>query len=202
MKLLTQEQHDYLASIIKGRTSNKCTEMLNKKFNLNLRVSQIRTYKKNHNLVSGVVTRFSKGHIPANKGKKLNLSGDILVKIKKGWFKKGQIPLNHKPVGSERVTVDGYIEVKVMEPNVWEFKHRVVWEAHYGEIPKDKMISFVNGNGTDCSIDNLIMIDKQINGMLNTRFKTKERPKELVDVVGDIVQIRNKIKELKNGKNI
>lgn len=197
MSLLTQEQHDYLASIIKGRTSNECTNMLNEKFNLNLRVSQVRTYKKNHNLTSDIVTRFQKGHVPSNKGCVQKLPPEVLERIKKGWFKKGQKALNHKPIGSERVTVDGYIEIKVAEPNVWKLKHRVVWEAHYGKIPKDKMISFINGDGTNCNIDNLIMIDKQINGMLNTRFKIKERPKELVAVVGDIVQIRNKLKELK-----
>ena len=33
------------------------------------------------------------------------------------WFKKGHIPANYRPVGSERVNADGYIEVKVADPN-------------------------------------------------------------------------------------
>ena len=153
MKLLTQEQHDYLASIVKGRTSEKCTAMLNKKYNLNLRVNQIRAYKKNHKLPSGIDTKFPKGHVSLNKGTKVT-SPEILKKIQKTWFKKGEVPHNHKPIGSERVTVDGYIEVKIAEPNIWRQKQRVVWEQHYGNIPEGKMISFINGDRTACDIDN------------------------------------------------
>lgn len=198
MKLLSQEQHDYLVSIVKEHTSNECTEMLNKRFNLNLRVNQIRAYKKNHKLSGGIDTKFKKGHVPANKGKKQNFSLEVLERIKKGWFKKGQEAKNHRPVGSERVNIYGYVEIKVAEPNIWKLKHRFVWEEHHGEIPKGNIISFINGDSTDCRIENLIMIDNQINAVFNVELKAKERPLDVVDVVRDIVKIRNKIKELKH----
>ena len=43
-------------------------------------------------------------------------------------FAKGNVPPNHRPVGSERISKDGYIEVKVAEPNKWRLKQRVVYE--------------------------------------------------------------------------
>lgn len=194
MKMLTPEQHNYLASIVKGRTAVECTDMLNKKFNLNLQVGQIRGYKKRYKLPSGLDCRFKKGQKARNKGQKM--SDDIRDKVKGTWFKKGQVPHNHVPVGTEVVDSEGYIKVKVAEPNIWRHKHRLVWECHYGEIPKGKMISFINGEKNDCNIDNLIMIDNQINGVLNHNLKIRERPPELVTVISDILQIKNKLKEL------
>lgn len=38
---------------------------------------------------------------------------------------------------------------------------RAVWEKHYGEIPADKMVIHLNGNGLDCRIENLAMIPKK-----------------------------------------
>lgn len=194
MRLLTQEQHDYLASIVKGRSNIETTAMMNEHFNLKLEVRQIKCYKKNHNLSSGLTGRFEKGHVPANKG--IRPSDEVLAKCSITWFKKGHANYNHKPIGSERVTVDGYIEIKVAEPNKWKLKHRVVWEEHNGPIPKGKLISFVDGNPLNCTIENFVMIDKQINGVLN-HIGVKARSRELVAVASGIVQIREKVKELR-----
>ena len=195
MKLLTEEQHQYLLSIIKGHTTKECAELLNKEFNLNLRASQMRAYFKNHHLTNGVVTRFCKGHVPQNKGTKVT-SPEVLAKCSRTWFKKGQKTHNQVSVGTEIIDSDGYRKVKIAEPNVWKFKHRLVWEQYRGEIPAGKMITFINGDRKDCSIDNLIMIDQQINSILN-KINAKARSPEIVAVVSDIVQIKNKLKELK-----
>lgn len=56
-----------------------------------------------------IASRFSKGHIPQNKGKRM--SPEVYEKVKGTMFKKGQDPINHRPVGSERVNVDGYVEI-------------------------------------------------------------------------------------------
>ena len=63
-----------------------------------------------------------------NKGRKQTeyMSEEQLAKTKATRFKKGHVPKNHKPVGYERITRDGYIEVKTAEPNVFELKHRLV----------------------------------------------------------------------------
>ncbi len=52
--------------------------------------------------------RFSKGNIPANKGKKM--PANVYEKARKTMFRKGNIPANHKPIGYERINADGYIE--------------------------------------------------------------------------------------------
>lgn len=62
---------------------------------------------------------FPKGHQPMNKGRKQTeyMSDAQIEKTKATRFKKGCIPKNHKEVGYERITRDGYIEVKTAEPN-------------------------------------------------------------------------------------
>lgn len=85
--------------------------LFNAHFCLELSVKQIKAYKKNHGLNSGLDGRFNSGHTPFNKGKK-GLGG---------WeptqFKKGNKPWNYLPVGPERVNGDGYVDTKIADPN-------------------------------------------------------------------------------------
>lgn len=105
---------------------------------------------------------FPKGHQPMNKGRKQTeyMSDAQIEKTKATRFKKGCIPKNHKEVGYERITRDGYIEVKTAEPNVFELKHRLVWIEHNGEIPPGYNIQFKDGNKQNICIDNLYMISR------------------------------------------
>ncbi|WP_222862507.1 HNH endonuclease signature motif containing protein [Bacteroides pyogenes] len=110
----------------------------------------------------GIRTRFKKGHIPANKGKRMSeyMSAESIEKSKATRFRKGHIPANHKPVGYERTTRDGYIEVKVAEPNVFRLKHRLIWEHHHGKIPPGHNVQFRDGNRGNTSIGNLYLISR------------------------------------------
>ena len=61
-------------------------------------------------------------------------------------FKKGNRPHNYRPVGSERITVDGFVEIKVADPNKWDLKSRVIYQEKYGKIPKGYKIIYLDGN--------------------------------------------------------
>lgn len=54
-RLLSKEQDAYLREISFGRSAELCAEMLNEKFGLKLKKSQIRYYRKNHNIRAGLV---------------------------------------------------------------------------------------------------------------------------------------------------
>lgn len=124
--------------------------------------------------------RFAKGHVPQNKGKKM--SAEMYAKAAPTMFKKGNTPVNHRKVGSERVNVDGYVEIKVAEPNKWKLKHRVLWEQVNGEIPAGMNIQFKNGNSQDVRIENLYLISKS-DQMKNENSLIARYPKEVADVI-------------------
>lgn len=106
--------------------------------------------------------QFKKGHNSANKGKKLReyCSPETVEKILQTTFKKNHVPANHKEVGYERVSVDGYIERKVAEPNKFRLLHRIIWEEHNGPIAKGYNIQFKDGNRQNCTIENLYIISR------------------------------------------
>ena len=66
----TQEQKDFLFANYKGITTNKKKKMFNARFGTDKSRDKIRSFLTNHKLKNGVVCRFPKGHVPANKGKK------------------------------------------------------------------------------------------------------------------------------------
>lgn len=147
---------------------------------------------------NNVAARFAKGHIPDNKGKKM--SSEQYAKCQPTMFKKGQACWNHKEVGSERVNVDGYLEVKVAEPNKWQLKHRVIWEEANGAIPRGHNVQFKNGNKQDLRIENLYLISKAEQMAKENSYYAKY-PKELQEVIR-LKGVVNRIihKQQKNGK--
>lgn len=154
-KLLSKEQHEYFVNHQFGKTAKEFSQELNKKFGLNLTGPQIKNYRKNNNLHSGLTGRFKKGHTPVNKGKKFpNMPPNS------GQFKKGHKPPNWVPVGTIRYTTDGYPKRKIAEPSKWESCHRVEWEKHNGPIPEGYSIVFLDGDKTNWSIENLACLSK------------------------------------------
>ena len=116
----TKAQTDFIKKNIKGSKTDELTQMFNSHFGLKLKVSQIRGFIKNHGLKNGLDCRFKPGHIPANKGKK----------GVGGWeptqFKKGHKPHNCRPIGTERINGDGYVDVKITASNKWKGKHILI----------------------------------------------------------------------------
>lgn len=142
-------------------------------------------------------TWYKKGHTPANKGRKQTefMSAEAIEKTAKTRFKKGHIPKNHKEVGYERENREGYIEIKVSEPNVFKLKHRLIWEQHNGKIPKGYNIQFKDGNRKNCDIENLYLISRRNQIRENYHDRYPEEIKKMIQIKGVLQrQINKKIK--------
>ncbi len=93
--------------------------------------------------------QYSKGHVPANKGRKGVPSHPNMVPTQ---FKKGQRPYTWKPIGSYRINADGYLDKKVTDtrypPRDWVAVHRLVWMEANGPVPKGHVVCFKPGRKT------------------------------------------------------
>lgn len=152
----SNEEKEYLAEITPGHHYTEIQELVNEKFKLDLKLNQIKGAVSRYKLNTGFTGRFEKGHIPANKG----LKGICAKGSEKTWFKKGHVPVNHREVGSERITKDGYVEIKIAEPNKWRLKHLVVWEKENGPVPKGHALVFADGDKTNISLDNILLVTR------------------------------------------
>lgn len=157
----TNAEVAFLRENITGRHIDELASMFNAHFGSDVPLSSIHAALANRGLMSGVDCRFSKGHTPANKGEK------GIRRSPATEFKKGQVPVNYRPVGSERVNVDGYIEIKVADPNKWRPKHVVLWEAANGPKPRNSALLFADGNPLNVNLDNLVLISRSQLCVLN-----------------------------------
>lgn len=135
----------------------------------------------------GASSRFQKGHEPANKG--LRRPGYSPGKMASTQFKPGvrqgvAVDL-YKPVGTRRISKDGYHEIKINDDmplqKRWRFVHLVLWEEHLGPLPKGFCVTFKNGDKNDIRIDNLALISRA-ERMRRNSYHTNY-PKEICQVI-------------------
>lgn len=99
-----------------------------------------------------VATQFKTGHNSWNKGTK-GLTGThpncCRTQFKKGEMR-GAAQHNYVPIGSYRLSKDGYLEQKVTDDQPvparrWVGVHRLVWEAVNGPVPRGHVVCFLPG---------------------------------------------------------
>ena len=184
----TDEEKEYLASIVKGSTYEEITKQMNDKFEYNFSEEQVKGMMYRNKLTTGTGGYFKKGSTPWNKGLKGYMGAN------KTSFKKGTIPPNQVPIGTESITKGGYIKVKVGEPNKWKLKQRYIYEQHYGEIPKDCNVIFADKNIRNFDINNLVLVSKAEMLILNNN-KLIFEDKELTKVGVNIAKVIDKAKK-------
>lgn len=138
---------------------------------------------------------FQKGHVPANKGKKMPYNANSA----RTRFKKGQIPPNQVPIGSLTHDKDGYLKIKVSDGSTkkdrWKFVHRKLWEEHHGKIPEGHIVAFRNGDKTDIRIENLELISMKENMARNSLDRNyPPELKQLTQLIGALNRQINKRK--------
>lgn len=157
----TEEEHSFLRSYIPGHTYREIVEAYNERFAEPITKSRVKSYIGNYKLNTGRTGQFEKGHVPYNKGLKRGSFG----RMAQTQFKTGHMPHNTKPLGYERITKDGYVEVKIKmrpsHPNCndnFKAKHRIVWEEANGPIPEGYKVIFLDGDKRNVSLSNLALV--------------------------------------------
>lgn len=147
-------------------------------------------------------TRFVKGQVPFNKGMKgLTYPGCVATQFQPG--RPAHEARNYQPIGSTRVSKDGYLERKVTDdPSLyparrWVGIHRLVWKAAHGPIPAGYVVVFRRGMRThveaEITVDRLELITRQ---ELMRRNTVHNLPKAVVEVVQLRGALKRKINRL------
>ena len=187
----SDEEKEYLSEITPGRHYKEILEMMNDKFEYQFTYEQVKSAIIRFNLKTGFNGRFEKGHVPANKGTK------GIMKPNKTSFKKGNVNWAKKPIGSERVSVDGYTEIKVAGSKRWRLKHRVMYEKYHNVVLNPKqLVIFADGDKSNMSKENLLLVDNNQLLILNQNGLINEN-RELTKTGLNIANIIIKLNELK-----
>lgn len=193
----TKLEDQYLIENVKGITLKELTNKFNKQFSLDLSEGAIANRKVKLGIQSGIVGgQFQKGQESWNKGKKM--SSSQYKKAAPTMFKKGNIPANRRPIGSERVdNRDGSILIKVQDGHLqknWMSKSRYVYEQAYGKIPKGHKIIFADGDHSNFDLDNLILVSNAEELIMNQR-KLISKEAEFTKTGAVIAKVLNKAKK-------
>lgn len=134
----------------------------------------------------GAATRFVPGTTPWNKGKPGSTGtqpGCRATQFKPGEMR-GAAQHNYVPIGSLRITKDGYLERKVNDTHPtparrWVAVHRLAWEAVHGPLPHGHVVVFRPGRRTTdpslITLDALELVTRK-DLMLRNSVHTKYPP--------------------------
>lgn len=201
--------YEYVRDNSYGIDSVELSRMVKEKFDVDITPQNMKAYCQRHGIKRGITGWFQKGHSPRNKGKKLEdyikdpeRVSEIKKRISVTQFKKGEPPVNEMPIGSIVVNSYGYkLRKKQMEGTIWErweLLHRAVWEEHNGPIPDGMFVIFKDGDKLNCSIENLALISRAENAILN-RMKLRSEDPDLTEAGVAVAKLRIAIKEKRKG---
>jgi hypothetical protein len=137
----------------------------------------------------GGSTRFQKGNAAWNKGTKgiVGVQEACRATQFKPGIRQGVAVKLYQPIGTERVSKDGYLERKTNDglplQKRWRAVHLLVWEDANGPIPSGHKVSFKDGDKRNVCLDNLELLSNAEMMKRNTRHN-------LPPEVNEVIQLR------------
>lgn len=173
----TAESEAWFREFVPGHSEREISAEHERLFGIPLTESQISNAKYRLGVKSGTHGgRFEKGMIPHNKGKSWDeqgISPESQARMRATCFKNAHVngfaAKNRREIGFERISKDGYIEVKVhdglQETKNCNFrmKHHLVWEEANGRpIPPGHHIVFADGDKMNLDPANLVAVPRSL----------------------------------------
>jgi hypothetical protein len=151
-------------------------EGFNHAFSRDVAAANLHALRKRKGWKTGRTGRFEKGQEPINKGVRCAPGAGgrhpnaIKTQFQPGG-RTGKAALNYKPVGTERVSRDGYLERKVHDglpmQSRWRLVHLIEWEKVNGPIPRGFCLKAADGDRTNVDPSNWSLIERALLPALN-----------------------------------
>lgn len=146
--------------------------------------------------------RIEKGSVSWNKGKKMppgkggNHSNARKTHFKPG-VRQGVATKLYKPIGTERVSKDGYLERKIHDgmplQSRWRAVHLIRWEEKNGKLPKGMCLKRLDDNRQNTDPDNWVAIPRGALPFLNGHrgYNYEKMPEELKPSVLALARLKH-----------
>lgn len=154
-------------------------------FGRNVSAQNLHALRKRRGWKTGRTGQFTKGSEPVNKGKPCAPGTGALhpnavaTQFKKGHGRSGCAVDLYKPIGTERISKDGYLERKIHDgmplQSRWRAVHLIEWEAINGPVPKGSCLKCCDGDRTNTAASNWTLIERALLPALNGG-RHKRRP--------------------------
>ena len=204
----TSERVEWFRAFVPGHTEPEISAEHERLFGAPLSEGQIGNAKTKLGVRSGTHGgRFEKGQTPHNKGKTWAeyVSPEGQARSRATCFRKGEVRgaalKREQPVGSERVSKDGYVEVKVSEglqsrPNCnFRPKHHIVWEQANGyPVPPHTMIVFADHDKQNFDPPNLVAVPRSLWSVIS-RQGWAYRDRESLEACVALAKLSRKVYE-------
>lgn len=149
---------------------------------------------------------FPKGHAPANKGKAMPFNpNSAATQFKKG-SRTGRAAENYRPLGTVRLSQDGYQEIKIHDgmpmQSRWRLLHLVEWEKVNGPIPEGQCLKCLDGDRLNTAPENWKLIPRGVLARLNggrhrKRTAFDDASPEVKQVLMAMAQVEHQALELR-----
>lgn len=130
-------------------------------------------------------TRFKPGQPAWNKGTHYVAGGRSAETHFKPGVRQGVAVKLYQPIGSERVSKDGYLERKVNDDLPlqarWRAVHLVEWEAIHGRIPPGHALVFRDGNKSNTAPENMELVTRA--ELMRRNSYHNNYPKEVAQLI-------------------
>ncbi len=190
------------------------TVAFNAAFGREVAAENLHALRKRKGWKTGRTGKFAKGQEPVNKGATCAPgTGGRHPNARRTQFQPGErrgvaVKL-YKPIGTERMSKEGYRERKVHDgmplQSRWRAVHLIEWEAVNGPIPDGHCLKCVDGDRTNTAHTNWELVSRALLPALNggrhkRRLAYDEAAAELKPALLTMAKVEHRVRELRRRK--
>lgn len=172
--------------------------------------SNLNALRKRNGWSTGRTGQFTAGQPAHNKGKKMPFNANsAATRFKKGERRGVAVKL-YKPIGTERLSKEGYVERKIHDglplQSRWRAVHLIRWEEIHGPVPAGHVLKNLDGDRTNTDPANWAVIPRSLlprlaGGPHRDKVAYDAAPSELKPTLMALAKLEHRARTSRKGKS-